>query len=245
MEWLLTHSDDPTIDDPIPEDQVVAEGQGEQPAPRVLTAEEKAQKAKELEEKIKQRRKEREEKEKKEAIEKEKNRMEQGKQVGDVKRRMEEKEMMKIAEEKRREKMEDKLARERVKQQIEADKLARREKFNMGGAAAPASTEPAPAPAAAAAAAAAPAAPAKEYSMTRLQIRLTDGAALTTQFAAKESLAAVRLYVEMHRTDPAGDFTLGTTFPRRVFTEEDYERPLDALGLVPSSVLIVSKTAGR
>jgi len=51
MEWLLTHSDDPTIDDPIPEDQVVAEGQGEQPAPRVLTAEEKAQKAKELEEK--------------------------------------------------------------------------------------------------------------------------------------------------------------------------------------------------
>ncbi|KAF0288916.1 UBX domain-containing protein 1-A [Amphibalanus amphitrite] len=242
MEWLLQHSEDPDIDDPLPEGAAeAAAGEGQQPQ-RVLSEEEKAAKAKELEEKIKLRRKEREEKEKKEAIEKEKRRMESGKQIVDAKRRMEELEMKKIAEERRREKMEDRLARERVKKQIEADKLARRQKFNMDGAAPAASAAAAPA-AAAAAPAAQPAetAPKKEYSMTRLQIRLTDGAALTSQFAAKEALAAVRLYVEMNRTDGQGAFTLGTAFPRRVFTAEDYERPLDSLGLVPSAVLIVSK----
>ncbi|XP_043206957.1 UBX domain-containing protein 1-like [Amphibalanus amphitrite] len=248
MEWLLQHSEDPDIDDPLPEGAAeaaagegaaeAAAGEGQQPQ-RVLSEEEKAAKAKELEEKIKQRRKEREEKEKKEAIEKEKRRMESGKQIVDAKRRMEELEMKKIAEERRREKMEDRLARERVKKQIEADKLARRQKFNMDGAAPAASA--AAAPAAAPATQPAEAAPKKEYTMTRLQIRLTDGAALTSQFAAKEALAAVRLYVEMNRTDGQGAFTLGTAFPRRVFTAEDYERPLDSLGLVPSAVLIVSK----
>ena len=67
-------------------------------------------------------------------------------------------------------------------------------------------------------------------SRRRVQIWLTDGAALTSQFAAKEALAAVRLYVQMNRTDGQSDFTLGTAFPRRVFTPEDYERPLDSLG---------------
>ncbi|XP_037088707.1 UBX domain-containing protein 1-B-like [Pollicipes pollicipes] len=242
MEWLLSHSDDPTIDDPIPEDAATAEGQGEQ-VQRVLTAEEKAQKAKELEEKIKARRLEREEKEKREAIEKEKNRMATGKQIVDAKRRMEELEMKKIAEERRREKIEERLARERVKKQIEADKVARRQKFGMETPEGAAAAAP-PAPAAAAAPAAPAEAPAKkEYSMTRLQIRQMDGSALTTSFAAKEALAAVRLYVQMNRTDGSGEFTLGTAFPRRVFTAEDYEKPLDSLGLVPSAVLIISRPA--
>ena len=34
----------------------------------------------------------------------------------------------------------------------------------------------------------------------------------------------------MNRTDGPGAFTLGTAFPRRVFTADDYERPLDSLG---------------
>ncbi|KAL1429801.1 hypothetical protein MTO96_015665 [Rhipicephalus appendiculatus] len=33
-----------------------------------------------------------------------------------------------------------------------------------------------------------------------------------------------------------------TSFPRKVFTEEDYGKPLNALGLVPSAVIILSKT---
>ena len=61
-------------------------------------------------------------------------------------------------------------------------------------------------------------------------------------FNVKEQLAAVRLYIELNRTDAATarDFRLQTNFPRKIFSEADYEKPLDTLGLVPSAVLIVS-----
>lgn len=75
--------------------------------------------------------------------------------------------------------------------------------------------------------------------------RLTNGAALTHSFGVKEQLASVRVFVEMNRTDVSGGvaqpFRLQTNFPRKVFTEEDYEKPLDVLGLVPSAVLMVTK----
>ena len=38
------------------------------------------------------------------------------------------------------------------------------------------------------------------------------------------------MYVEMNRTDDHTPFTLMTSFPRKVFTEEDMEKPLDQLG---------------
>lgn len=102
------------------------------------------------------------------------------------------------------------------------------------------------------------------------QIRLTNGQALTQTFGCKEQLSAVRLYIEMNRTDGSGGFNLMTTFPRKVFTEEDYEKPLNILGqyeiyllhnhisinrygyffkyrsfvgLVPTAVIIVQKKA--
>ena len=57
-------------------------------------------------------------------------------------------------------------------------------------------TAPAPAPAAA------PAAPAakKEYTEAKIQIRQSTGQPLVHSFGVKESLAAVRLYVEMNRS---------------------------------------------
>lgn len=63
-----------------------------------------------------------------------------------------------------------------------------------------------------------------------LQIRLTNGQALTQAFGSKEPLAAVRLYIQMNRTDGEGAFSLMTSFPRKVFREEDMERPLTDLG---------------
>lgn len=63
-----------------------------------------------------------------------------------------------------------------------------------------------------------------------LQIRLTNGQALTHTFGAKEQLSAVRLYVELNRTDGAGPFSLMTSFPRKVFSDDDYDKPLDLLG---------------
>lgn len=43
-------------------------------------------------------------------------------------------------------------------------------------------------------------------------------------------LAAVRVYIELNRTDGDAPFCLMTSFPRKVFSSDDYEKPLDQLG---------------
>lgn len=200
-----------------------------------LTEEEKMEQAKKLEEKIRQRRLEREEKEKKEAIEREKERRKFGQEIATTRQKIEEQQMLKLAEEKRREKMEAMLAKKRVLEEIERDKLERREKFNM---ATPAGTPKVASPPVAAVTPE----PKKEYDQCKLQIRLTNGETLTQTFGAHEELAAVRLYVELNRTDGDQPFTLMTNFPRKVFVEEDFVKPLSALGLVPSAVVILTKS---
>ncbi|XP_061174801.1 UBX domain-containing protein 1-like [Saccostrea echinata] len=201
-----------------------------------LTEEEKKVQLEKLQERIKQKRLEREEQEKKDQLEREKSRRKTGKELIDIKQKMEEQEMKKIAEQRRREKMEEKLARQRVKEQIEKDKRDRAAKFGSGGQPAAAAPNPVTSPTAAQPS---QAAEKKDYTECRLQIRLTNGQALTQKFSAKEPLAAVRLYIETNRTDGSGPFTLMTNFPKKVFQGEDYEKPLDVLGLVPSAVLMV------
>ncbi|XP_022189678.1 UBX domain-containing protein 1 [Nilaparvata lugens] len=200
-----------------------------------LTEEEKVEQLKKLEEKMRQKRKEREEQEKQEAIERERNRIRSGKEMAAAKKKLEDEEIKKIVEQRRREKEEDRLAKERVRQQIEQDKLERRKKFE--GA-----TAETKAPAAAAVPAASPVSPqpSKDYTQTRLQIRLTNGSALTQTFGSKEQLSAVRLFIDLNRKDGSREFSLMTNFPKKVFTEDDYDKPLDALGLVPSAVLILT-----
>uniref|UniRef100_A0A0A9XYU0 UBX domain-containing protein 1 n=1 Tax=Lygus hesperus TaxID=30085 RepID=A0A0A9XYU0_LYGHE len=204
-----------------------------------LTEEEKRQQMALLEQKLKEKKREREEKEKEEALAREKNRIRSGKEIVAAKKKLEDEELKKAIELRKREKEADKLARQKIIAQIEADKQARRAKAaggtGQGEGAPPAPVAPVPAPAPISA-------PPKDYSQTRLQIRLTDGSSITQSFGVKEQLSSVRLYVEMNRTDnQEGPFSLMTTFPRKVFVEEDYEKPLDVLGLVPSAVLIVTK----
>lgn len=71
----------------------------------------------------------------------------------------------------------------------------------------------------------------KEYYNMLLQIRLTNGQALTQTFSAKEPLAAVRVYIETNRTDGSGPFSLMTNFPKKIFQGDDFEKPLDVLGM--------------
>ncbi len=151
--------------------------------------------------------------------------------------------MKKLAEAKRREKEEARLAKQKVRDEIERDKRDRAAKFGKKSSDNTATVGSSPAGPAAAVSSPAPAAatPQKEYDQCRLQIRLPTGQALTQTFGAKESLAAVRLYVEMNRTDDPGPFTLMTSFPRKMFGNDDMEKPLTELGLVPSAVLIVTK----
>ncbi|ELT94094.1 hypothetical protein CAPTEDRAFT_214068 [Capitella teleta] len=192
-----------------------------------LTEEEKALKLKELQERMALKRQEKEESEKQERILREKSRRVQGQEIQAMKQKMEEDEIKKMVELRRKEKMEEKMARQRVKEQIEKDKRERAEKFaKKSEPMAPPTQQPVPQ---------------KNYSECRLQVRLTNGSALTQTFSANEPLSAVRLYIQMNRTDGDGTFNLMTSFPRKVFSEADMEVPLSALGLVPSAVLMVTK----
>lgn len=197
-----------------------------------LTEEEKKEQLAKIEAKLKQRRLEREAREKQEALEKEKVRIRSGKEMLEAKKKMEELEMKKIIEQRKKEKEEERLARQRVKEQIEADKLARKAKFS--------GTQPAPAEPAPVASSTAVEKKSQNYTAVKLQIRLIDGKTLTQDFGIKEPLSAVRLYVEMNKTDD-GPFKLMTNFPKKVFCTEDYEKPLESLGLAPAATLFVSK----
>ena len=81
----------------------------------------------------------------------------------------------------------------------------------------------------------------KNYDECKIQIRLTDGKSIVQTFKAKEHLAAVRLWIEMNRTDGAGNFNIMQMFPRKVYTDEDMMRSLADLGLVPATTLVISK----
>lgn len=204
-----------------------------------LTEEEKQAQLQKVENLMKLKRQEREEREKREALERERLRIQSGKDMLEAKRKVEELEMQKLVEQRRREKQEDKLARQRVLDQIEQDKLARKAKF---GGNASTTTAVSPPPQAPVSTPSLPKSASKEYTHTKLQIRLTNGTALTQTFGAKEPLSAVRLYVEINRTDEPGPFSLMTNFPKKLFGPEDYDKPLDMLGLTPSAVVIVSKS---
>merc|ERR1712141_309906 len=180
-------------------------------------------------------RKEREEKEKQEELEREKRRMEDGKAMSKLRTDIQDQEIKKMAEERKREKLATAEAKRRVMEQIEADKRSRQ--MEKDAAKMKSSNPPSQVPPVAAVAP-----PQRNFDEAKIQIRLVDGKKLEQTFKAKEPLSAVRLYIEMNR--PPTDITpikLMTTFPRKVFTEEDYEKPLDMFGLCPSSVIILSK----
>lgn len=203
-----------------------------------LTEEERKAQLALLESKIKQKRLEREEEEKRDAIAKEKLRVKSGKDMLEAKARLEELEMKKIVEQRKREKAEEKAARDRVKAQIEADKLARKARLEgvpPGSMSSNVVQSPQPSVVPASTT------PSKSYDKARLQLRLYDGSAITETFDAKESLAAVRVFLQM-KLSSVDSFRLMTSFPKKVFSESDYEMSLESLGLVPSAVLIVTKS---
>ncbi|XP_072493313.1 UBX domain-containing protein 1 isoform X3 [Notamacropus eugenii] len=191
---------------------------------------------------VAQKQKERGEREQREAVERERQRRRQGQELSAARQRLQEDEMRRAAEERRREKAEETAARQRVREKIERDKVERAKKFGSTGSqiTSPA-TEPGPVPSSPS-----QEPPTKrEYDQCRIQVRLPDGTSLTQTFKAREQLAAVRLYVELHRGEELGGgqdpVQLLSGFPRRAFSEADMERPLQELGLVPSAVLIVAK----
>lgn len=141
----------------------------------------------------------------------------------EAKKKHEDMEIKKMVEQRKREKEEERLARQRVREQIEQDKLMRKVKF--GGSTPTETIQPEPpAPTVTK--------PAQSYDEVQLQIKLTNGKALVQKFKAKEPLSAVKVYVELNRTDEPGPFNLMINFPKKVFSTEDYDKPLDVLGKI-------------
>lgn len=192
---------------------------------------------------MRQKRVDREEKEKLEALEKERMRIKSGKDMTEVKRKMEEDEMKKIVDQRKREKEEEKLARQRVRDLIEADKAARKAR-NSGipiesPTPIPSSSTQKPSPLTNTIST-----PQKDYKESRIQIRLPDGTSFVETFDKNEQLAAVRLFLQLKLVNESLDaFTMMTTFPRKVFTSDDYELTLEKLQLVPSATIMVTKNA--
>ncbi|KAJ3626552.1 hypothetical protein MTP99_017039 [Tenebrio molitor] len=203
---------------------------------KALSDEEKKEQLAKIEAKLKQRRMEREAREKQEALEKEKSRIKSGKELLEAKKKHDEIEMRKLVEQRKREKEEERLARQRVREQIEQDKLARKAKFSGQPPEAPIVESPIQQQQPVIQKSAG------SYSEVMLQIRLTNGSSLVQKFGAKEPLSAVRLYVEMNRKDGDGPFNLMTNCPKKIFGPEDYDVPLETLGLGPRAILIVSKS---
>jgi vacuolar-type H+-ATPase subunit I/STV1 len=124
LEWIGQHEQDPDIDQPY----MVKKSDTIPKAP--LTAEERAKKIQEMQERIKKRREEREKQEKAEAIRQEKARRERGQKMEET---MEERDKMlrKLElERQKREKLEVQKERERLKAEIARDKEIR--KLNRG-----------------------------------------------------------------------------------------------------------------
>nr|KAF6279579.1 UBX domain protein 1 [Pipistrellus kuhlii] len=253
MDWLMEHEDDPDVDEPLetPVGHVLGQEptSSEQGGPEgpgapaeegrlVLSEEERQEQTKRMLELVAQKQREREEREEREALERERQRRKQGQELSAARQRLQEDEMRRAAEERRREKAEE----QRVREKIERDKAERAKKYGGSVSSQPsASAQPGSVPSSPS-----QEPPSKrEYDQCRIQVRLPDGTSLTQTFRAREQLAAVRLYVELHRgEEPGGDqdpVQLLSGFPRRAFSEADMERPLQDLGLVPSAVLIVAK----
>ncbi|XP_053304783.1 UBX domain-containing protein 1 [Spea bombifrons] len=246
MDWLVEHEDDPVeevLNESVHEDSEGKETDTSAVRP-TLTEEEKEVQRKRMMELIAQKQQEREEREKRECVEQEKQRRKQGQELSAIRQRLQEQEMQKIAEDRRREKQEARLARERVKEKIARDKAERARKFGgtMTGPISPPLESPIPSATQHPSSLTQDGPSVKEYDQCRIQVRLLDGSTVSQTFRAREQLAAVRLYVELNWPGGAVEpFSLLTSFPRRVFTENDMEKPLHELGLVPSAVLIIAK----
>ncbi|KAK9695328.1 UBX domain [Popillia japonica] len=191
-----------------------------------LTTDEKVEKAKQIiEMKREAKRKEEEEKEKLREIERRK----MGQDVQKMKRLQHDQELKLLMEAREKEKREQQAAKQRILEQIQQDKVDRAARFST---APPQNSQPSPQ------ATTPPPIPRVAAGMTRIQFKLADGSAHTHEFKSADTLQDIKLYIKTN-LNPAYNFMLATTFPKREFTNEHDSCTLAELELVPSAVLLI------
>ncbi|KAG1657176.1 UBX domain-containing protein 4 [Nymphon striatum] len=174
----------------------------------------------------------------KEAKEKEIRRIKDGQNLQKLKQTQQEQESKQIVENLAKEKAEDKRAREEVKKQIaedreeraakyqkekgELEKLKKEKQLKLKKEQEEAQNKAS-----------------QRSSNARIQFRLPDGSCINETFPAIETLQSVHQFISQHMNVSPNSISMSTTFPRRVFTENDYCQSLRDLQLAPSSVIII------
>ncbi|EZA52333.1 hypothetical protein DMN91_006700 [Ooceraea biroi] len=195
-----------------------------------LTAEEKMERARQL---IMLQRKQRLEEEQKKEREREIERRQMGRDVQKMRQMQQELQIKQAQEERMREKAAEAAAREKVRQQIAQDKLERKQKelalqqqqqqvqqkqsqkqlkHSL---------------------------PSSAATVTRIQFRLPSGNSYTGQFEPTSTLRALRTYVIENIELPFRQFVMSTSFPRRELTNEENDKTLLELELVPTAVILI------
>ncbi|MEE6489093.1 hypothetical protein FKM82_015482 [Ascaphus truei] len=194
--------------------------------------------------KLEERREQRKKGEEQTEIKKEIDRRKTGKEMLEYKRKQEDDMAKRALDERNREKAEDKAALDRIRQQIAQDRADRAARFANSKKESDA-LKAAELQARQAEMEARREAALKERStIARIQFRLPDGSSLTNQFPSESRLEEARQFVAQTVGNSYGNFSLATMFPRREFTEEDYEKSLLSLELAPSASIVLLP-AGR
>lgn len=78
-----------------------------------------------------------------------------------------------------------------------------------------------------------------------LQVRLTNGDSIRKVFDVTDSLAAVKEFVDLNRTDGNTSYSFAVAYPRRLFNNEDMEKSLLELNLKDRATLVLIVSASR
>lgn len=76
-------------------------------------------------------------------------------------------------------------------------------------------------------------------TVTRIQFRLPSGYSHTGQFEPTSTLRTLRTYVTENIELPFRQFAMSISFPRRELTNEENDKTLIELELVPSAVILI------
>ncbi|XP_071557698.1 UBX domain-containing protein 4 isoform X3 [Temnothorax nylanderi] len=192
-----------------------------------LTTEEKLERARQL---IELQRKQRLDEEQKKEREREIERRKMGRDVQKIRQTQQNLEIKQAQEERMREKAAETAAREKVRQQIAQDKLERKQKElalqqQMQQPQCQEQPKYNPTP--------------SNVTVTRIQFRLPSGNSHTGQFEPSNTLRTLRTYVAENIDLPFRHFAMSTSFPRRELTNEENDKTLLELELVPTAVILI------
>lgn len=196
------------------------------------TEDEKQEKIKKAMKLIEQKRIERVQEEQRLEREREVQRRKEGQELQNLKKWQQDQELKQIKDDRIREKNEAKAERQRVLDQIEQDKKERAQRFsNQSNPVEP--KEPVTPPANAAPTSAIP-------NSSRIQFKKPDGETEVVTFDSDMLFADLHLFVKndvLHGS--VKEFFLATTFPRREFSQAEFDKTLVELNLTPSAVLLI------